>query len=219
MFTTPLSQTEIQAYNAKGGSAADNTDPAAAQERFLKLFVAQLNNQDPLNPMDNAQMTTQMAQINTVTGIQQLNDTLKNIAGQFSSMQGMQGASLVGRQVLAAGNQLAFEGTVGQGAFSLATDATSVKVDMLGAGGQLLGSLNLGSQTAGMHNFDWDAAGVDPASVASFKVSAMGANGVAVGTTTLAPQKVVSVGMVNGAMQLTTDSGKAISYADVQAFL
>ena len=52
----------------------------ASQDRFLKLLVAQLNNQDPLNPMDNAQMTTQMAQINTVSGIQELNATLKGMA-------------------------------------------------------------------------------------------------------------------------------------------
>jgi flagellar basal-body rod modification protein FlgD len=64
----------------------------AAQDRFLKLLVAQLNNQDPMNPMDNAQMTSQMAQINTVTGIQQVNETLKSLAEQFSAMQVLQAA-------------------------------------------------------------------------------------------------------------------------------
>ena len=59
--------------NNKSATSNSTTDPAAAQDRFLKLLVAQLNNQDPMNPMDNAQMTSQMAQINTVTGIQQLN--------------------------------------------------------------------------------------------------------------------------------------------------
>ena len=73
---------------ASGNSPA--TDPAQAQDRFLKLLVAQLNNQDPMNPMDNAQMTSQMAQINTVTGIQQLNDTMKSMNAQFSSLQGIQ---------------------------------------------------------------------------------------------------------------------------------
>ena len=59
------------------------TDPAAAQDRFLKLLVAQLNNQDPMNPLDNAQMTSQIAQINTVTGIQQLNETVKGWQGNL----------------------------------------------------------------------------------------------------------------------------------------
>ena len=76
MFMTPISSSQIDAYNAKGGAQGEASDPKAAQDRFMKLFVAQLNNQDPMNPLDNAQMTSQMAQINTVTGIQQVNDTL-----------------------------------------------------------------------------------------------------------------------------------------------
>ena len=57
------------ATDSSGTKANAATDPAAAQDRFLKLLVAQLNNQDPMNPLDNAQMTSQIAQINTVTGI------------------------------------------------------------------------------------------------------------------------------------------------------
>ena len=71
--------------NNKSATSNSTTDPAAAQDRFLKLLVAQLNNQDPMNPMDNAQMTSQMAQINTVTGIQQLNKTMESMAGQFTA--------------------------------------------------------------------------------------------------------------------------------------
>ncbi len=101
-------------------SKADaNSDPQAAQDRFLKLLVAQINNQDPLNPMDNAQMTTQMAQINTVSGIQQLNATLKGMADQYSAMQGLQGTSLIGRQALVEGNQLGFDGDQARGAVAL----------------------------------------------------------------------------------------------------
>jgi flagellar basal-body rod modification protein FlgD len=218
MYMTALTDTEIQAYNAKGGSTSANTDPVAAQERFLKLFVAQLNNQDPLNPMDNAQMTSQMAQINTVTGIQQLNETIKSIASQFSAAQGIQGASLVGRQVLVEGNTLSFNGSTGQGAFSLADNANAVTVDVLGTAGQLLGSINMGSQSAGLHQFDWNAAGIDPATVAGFRVTAT-ASGNAVAATPLSPQKVTSVGMLDGSMRLRTESGQTVAYSDVLAFM
>ena len=74
-----------------------------SQDRFLKLLVAQLNNQDPMNPMDNAQMTSQMAQINTVSGIQELNATMKSMATQFQSCV-MQGASMIGHDVLLKSN-------------------------------------------------------------------------------------------------------------------
>src|SRR5690606_24586226 len=96
------------------------------------LLVAQINNQDPLNPMDNAQMTSQMAQINTVTGIQQLNQTLKGMADQFSSLQGLQGASLVGRDALVEGDSLSFDGSVARGALELSANAGQVYVDIVG---------------------------------------------------------------------------------------
>ena len=69
-------------------------------ETFLKLLVTQMQNQDPLNPMDNAQVTSQMAQINTVSGIEKLNTTMQGIAAQFSQSQALQGASLVGHDVM-----------------------------------------------------------------------------------------------------------------------
>ncbi|OZA55313.1 MAG: flagellar biosynthesis protein FlgD, partial [Acidovorax sp. 17-64-282] len=76
--------------------ADTTTDASAGQDRFLKLLVAQLNNQDPMNPLDNAQMTSQIAQINTVTGIQQLNDTVKGLVSQFAAQQMLQGSAMVG---------------------------------------------------------------------------------------------------------------------------
>ena len=97
MILNPIGTT---ATTNTGASANATNDPAAMQDRFLKLLVAQLNNQDPMNPLDNAQMTTQMAQINTVTGIQTLNLTMQTMAEEFSTMQQIQGISLIGRSVL-----------------------------------------------------------------------------------------------------------------------
>ena len=110
------------------GTGGNNTsDPQAMQDRFLKLLVAQINSQDPLNPMDNAQMTTQMAQINTVSGIQQLNETLKGMADQMASSQAMQGTTLIGKDALVEGDALAFDGSTGKGAFTLDGAASSVQ--------------------------------------------------------------------------------------------
>src|SRR5690606_38631244 len=108
-------------------SATTATGAEATQDRFLKLLVAQLNNQDPMNPMDNAQMTTQMTQINTVAGIESLNATLKGMATQFSAMQTLQGTSLIGREALVAGNTFGFDGAYGKAAFRLDAAAQSVQ--------------------------------------------------------------------------------------------
>ena len=73
-----------------GRSQLRRSKPTAS----LSYLVAQLNNQDPMNPMDNAQMTSQIAQINTVSGIQQLNETMKSHGvSNSTSMQVLQGAA------------------------------------------------------------------------------------------------------------------------------
>ena len=219
MFMTPLTTSQISAFNEAGGTRAKDTDPVAAQERFLKLFVAQLQNQDPLNPMDNAQMTSQMAQINTVTGIQQLNATLKGMGAQFSSLQALQGASLVGRQVLVEGNRLSFDQSgLGRGAFNLSGDASAVSVEVMGKAGNLLGTINLGAQPAGQQFFEWNARGIDPNTVAGFRVTATSGQN-AVPATPLSPQRVLSVGMSDGVMRLRTDAGQTVGYDQVQAFM
>jgi len=218
MFMTPLSRSEIDAYNARGGNQAQANDPQAAQDRFLKLFIAQLSNQDPLNPMDNAQMTTQMAQINTVTGIQQLNQTVKDLAAQFGLTQGVQAATLVGREVVTQGNALSSAAGQAVGSFSLAQAADSVRVDVLGRSGELLGSANLGPRSAGLQHFTWALDGVDPARVASMQIQATAA-GQAVSAMPLARQRIESVGVIEGALQMRSASGQTLNTSDVLAFL
>src|SRR5678815_4078393 len=89
---------DVNVASSPASSAA--ADATMTSDRFLKLLVAQMKNQDPLNPMDNAQVTSQMAQINTVTGIDKLNSTVAGLSAQFMQMQAMQGASLVGHDVI-----------------------------------------------------------------------------------------------------------------------
>lgn len=212
----------VTASTATGGSTAAKTDSAndaaASQDRFLKLLVAQLNNQDPMNPMDNAQMTSQMAQINTVTGIQQVNETLKSMASQFSSLQMLQGTSMVGRDVLVAGNTLTPSKGVASGAVDLAGRADSVKIDILSPGGQTLESFNLGPLEAGRQAFDWDASNYSGSGNPSFRVTATLA-GQAVASTTLARDTVVSVGSDNGAMRVEFQNRTAVAYDSVKAVL
>ncbi len=78
--------------------------------------------------MDNAQVTTQMAQIQTVSGIDKLNTTVQGLNGQFAQLQALSGASLVGRDVLIEGNRLAADDGVGHGGFELASQADHVKL-------------------------------------------------------------------------------------------
>ena len=200
------------------GSAAAISDTAASQDRFLKLLVAQLNNQDPMNPMDNAQMTSQMAQINTVTGIQQVNETLKSMATQFSSLQVLQGTSMVGHGVLVESNIMPRVNGVSSGAVDLAGPSDTVKIDILSSGGQVLDSFNLGALGAGRHPFSWDASSYQGTGEPSYRVTAT-QGGKAVTTTSLARDTVVSVGSENGAMTVQLLGRGSVAYGDVKAIL
>src|SRR4051812_530763 len=105
---------QATATGATGAVAAlGSSKSGETEDRFLKLLVAQLKNQDPLNPMDNAQVTTQMAQIQTVSGIDKLNTTVQGLNGQFAQLQALSGASLVGHDVLIEGNRIVADNGVG----------------------------------------------------------------------------------------------------------
>ncbi|MEO6660005.1 MAG: flagellar hook capping FlgD N-terminal domain-containing protein [Burkholderiaceae bacterium] len=118
--------------SSTGASASTNSlsvnDAAGSQDRFLKLLVTQLQNQDPLSPMDNAELTSQIAQINTVSGIATLNTSVQALSSRFLQMQTLQGASLIGKNVIVPGKQLDIASGVAQGGFELASAADAVKV-------------------------------------------------------------------------------------------
>ncbi len=220
MFITPIDTSALDAGKTTTSTKPDSaTDPNAAQDRFLKLLVAQLNNQDPMNPMDNAQMTSQMAQINTVTGIQTLNLTMQSMAEQFAAMQSLQGTTMIGRTVLTEGSKLTYTDAKGQGTFELANAATAVKVEVVTPGGQVVGTVDMGAQEKGRHDFTWDAGQyTGDKSALKFRVTATNKDG-AVTATNLMQSKVTGTGSTAGALTLDLDTGSTVKYADIRAVL
>jgi flagellar basal-body rod modification protein FlgD len=206
-------------YKQINGSTASKSEVEAASDRFLKLLVTQMQNQDPMSPMDNAQVTSQMAQINTVTGIDKLNSSINAMSAQFVQMQAMQGASLVGRGVLVDGNSLALDAAgKASGGYELAGAADAVKVEVLSASGRVIDTVNLGADGAGRHSFDWTPpAGVDASGALKFKVTAL-SGATAVPATTLQHDQVAAVSTAGNSLSLELGSGKTVAYADVKAF-
>lgn len=220
MFSAPLDLSGLGSTpgSSTAQSATSATGAEATQDRFLKLLVAQLNNQDPMNPMDNAQMTTQMTQINTVAGIESLNATLKGMAAQYTSMQTMQGVSLIGREALVAGTQFGFDGSVGKAAFRLPAAASDVQVDVIGKNGNVLDTLALGGLTAGQHAFNWDGSDFNPNDVAGYRVRASN-GGTAVNATTFSRLSVTAVGLKDGVLQLELQDGSTRAQDKITTFL
>jgi flagellar basal-body rod modification protein FlgD len=218
-MATTIDNSTLSSLNGISGSSAVQTkDEAGSADRFLKLLVAQMQNQDPLNPMDNAQVTSQMAQINTVNGIEKLNTTVQGLSGQFMQMQAMQGAALVGHDVIVEGNaiDMSAEG-VGQGGFDLAGPADSVKVDVLNSAGRVVDTLDLKAQDSGRHSFNWDPAKNDTSDSYTFRVTALSGS-APVTSTSLMRDMVSAVSTGGDSLQLELVRSGTTPYAKVKAF-
>ena len=216
MITSTNSATAALASTSSSTTATSTKNAAGSEDRFLKLLVAQLSNQDPMNPMDNAQMTSQMAQISTVTGVQQVNQAIQELSAQLSSMQMLQSSSLVGRSVLVDGARLPVSNGKAAGAFELVAAADSAKVEILSAGGQVIDTIDLGALAAGRQPFEWDAKGRMTEGAVSYRVTASQA-GEAVASTQLARATVDAVSSESGTMGVQLRGLGTVAYGAVRA--
>jgi len=141
---------------ATAASSAGGSTSAAVQDRFLQLLITQLKNQDPLNPLDNAAVTTQISQINTVAGIERLNATLETLLGAYGESQAMQAAALIGKDVLVGGSGLVLAGGEARGGVSLGAPVDRVVLTVLDGAGRPVQKQVLGAHGAGSFSFVWD---------------------------------------------------------------
>lgn len=138
-------------------SGAKTYKSTLGQEDFLKLMTAQLSNQDPFQPQSNDQMIAQMAQFSTVSGITQLNSTLSGIQSTISDNRIATAANFVGKTVLVPGNVALPDDTGAiSGAVDLPSDATGLTLQITKENGELVKSIDLGANSAGLVGFEWD---------------------------------------------------------------
>src|SRR5882672_1990290 len=206
-------------------AGANNGTTTATQlsDRFLKLLVAQMNNQDPLNPLDNAQVTSQMAQISTVTGINTMSATVTQLLNQFAQMQSLQAAQLTGHNVLVAGNALTLDasGPV-TGGVQLAAPADAVTVQVNDANGNVVRTLPIGSLGSGIATFKWDGStdngGQAAAGAYTFTLTAK-SSGQAVDATALVARRVEGVSQSGTTVQLILSGMGPVAYTDIKQIL
>ncbi|MBU1237147.1 MAG: flagellar hook assembly protein FlgD [Gammaproteobacteria bacterium] len=156
--TNDYYQSLIDSVNSQSGTSASSKVMSETENRFLKLLTTQLKNQDPLNPLDNAEVTSQLAQISTVSGIEKLNATLQTLLAGAVDSQTTQAASLVGNAVMVPGNSLVLSSSAGVGGLVLDSDADNVTVTISDENGLVMRTMELGALDAGLHNIAWDGA-------------------------------------------------------------
>ncbi|WP_018938521.1 MULTISPECIES: flagellar hook assembly protein FlgD [unclassified Thioalkalivibrio] len=191
------------------------------QSDFLKLMTTQLENQDPMEPMDNGDFLGQMAQFSTVTGIEELSKSFKQLAQSLGQNQTLQAASLVGKDVLVPVEfgELGPDGMV-KGAVDLDRSTEELQIDVYSPNGERIRRMNLGAAGSGLQEFSWNGMRDDgtfaPPGVYEFKATARsGTQSEAVDTFLDARVESVAVGNDSG-LALTVQGLGEISFSDVR---
>ena len=208
-----------QTATSKSGNAQSGQE---LQQQFMTLLIAQMKNQDPTNPTDNSQMTSQLAQINTVSGIQDLNKSLSGINSQINASQQLQASALVDRGVLVKGDNILVTSEAGKDpkttpfGFSLAAQADEVNIDIVGENGEAVRSFKIGQQDDGVKTLSWDGRNESGEPVSSGKYHAVinasqGGKPVSVDALHYARVNGVTQGQNGGRLDLGVHGSAALS--------
>lgn len=219
---TTATQTDYSSSLITSLNTTKSTTTSSSQEisdRFLKLLVTQLQNQDPMNPMDNSELTSQLAQLSTVEGISELNTSMESLLASYQSAQTLQATSMIGHYVLTEGSVMTLSEGEAVGAAELSEAADKVTVTVMDSAGNVVDTLELGAQSAGQASFTWDGTDDSGNTVADgsyqFAVTAE-SDGNAVEVTPLSLVSVNSVRIENGTASLELAGIGQRSLADVR---
>lgn len=214
------SQSVLDAMNPK--KDAEKSVAAEAQDRFMKLLVTQMQNQDPLNPLDNAQVTSQLAQLSTVTGIDKLNTTLEALMGSYQTSQAMQAANLIGHGVLVPGSAIDVNENGGLMGVELTAPVDALQVTVRDASGREVRKLDFGRHETGTAPLAWDGKDAEGIAVAegryTFEIEAT-RDGVKVPATALQFGLVAAVETGVQGVKLNLPGMGQVNFTDVKQII
>jgi flagellar basal-body rod modification protein FlgD len=204
-----MSDIAVNASSAAGAAAqaAQKDNQTLSQADFLSLLIQQMRNQDPTQPMDSSQMVSQLAQINQVSATQNLQASFDALAQSMQGNQLLQASSMVGHSVTVPSAVGKLQGGALDGAVNVPDGGGHTVVQITDSAGNVVRTIDLGTQIAGLADFHWDGTGNDgqPLPPGTYGLSAQ------VGTTAVATYvsgKVAGVGM----------TGADGAYLDVDGF-
>ncbi len=212
-----VSSSLLATVNGTKNNKSDSIDEA--QDRFMTLLVTQMKNQDPLNPMDNAQVTTQLAQLSTVTGINKMNDSLETFMANMQSSQTLQASNLIGHEVLVEGSDIAFDGTNGYFGIELPMSTDSLTITITDTAGNPIRNITLDNPDEGIIPFSWDGFSDDGTQVEAgnyqFSVSAKIA-GEDAEATGLSLTQIKSISSSSTGIKLNLNNASSVTSADLK---
>lgn len=219
-MVTTTNTNGTSANGAISGLATGNTGLQQVDfNTFLKLLVAQLKNQDPLNPLDGTQFTGQIAQFSTLEQQINGNNLLQQLVAQRDFGQQNLAANYLNKLVLAPGTNFVKTGDLTEVGYSLAKTASKVEVDIIDNKTGAVVKSFVGDGTEGNHIVDWDGKGDDgqPTTGTSFtlRIKATDADGKVIASNPMTYGQVASVLNDNGTAALILTDGRQIDMADI----
>jgi flagellar basal-body rod modification protein FlgD len=189
------------------------------EEAFMKLLVAELKQQDPMDPMQARDMVAQLATLTSVQKLTTIDSQLSRLNDGSVASASMQSANLIGRTITADKSRLQLNGIgLPTGGYTLPSAADSVSINVLNSEGKVVRTLDMGAQKAGQQTFQWDGRSDGNTRLSNgaytFQVAAKNAAGTAVPVSTQVSGLVSEVTFENGAAEVVV-GGARVSLADV----
>jgi flagellar basal-body rod modification protein FlgD len=185
----------------------------------MKLLVAELKNQDPMNPMESREMVAQLSQLTSVEKLQGIESRLDTLTGLQSAQSAAQNAALIGKRVEADTTSMRLSALQpASGGYQLLGDAANVKLSIRNSAGELVREIDLGAQKAGHKNFEWDGTLGNGQRASNgnyfFDLSAKNPNGAPVSTSTRVSGLVSEITYENGQPEVIV-GGARVALGDV----
>lgn len=225
---------EVRSNGHIGESTQNNkaVKEESLEQNFLNMLLTQLKNQDPTNPMQNHEMTSQIAQIKTVQGIESLNQTVNNLAGKIESKKYLDAIALKDKDVMFRGNSITLGQMTAEGrdntlsqpfGFELFSPAQQIMLTIEDKQGNVVQHIEEDlPMSAGVYHYRWNGEGLDgsvhPPGKYTFSITAKNENGV-IATVPLMHGRVSSVSNNAQGAQLAVGFNKTISLDEVREIL
>lgn len=193
-------------------STASKKGVEIGKDVFLKMLVAQLKNQNPLNPMDGTDFAAQLAQFSSLEQLTNMSAQMEKLTSSIGSMVNGQLIDMIGSSVTAKGNSIIADGTVKTLVYTLPGDVKSGDVSIYDSNSDLVARLPIGSAKAGLNTMVWNTSG--RTGNYTFAVTGVDLQGKPVNGTTMMSGTVTGVNFQSGSSTLVVN-GQNIAFGDI----
>ena len=203
----------VDSVTGSVSSYGSSSESVLGKDDFLDMMIAQLKNQDPLDPMDGTEFTAQLAQFSSLEQLSNVNGNLESLLQYNNVLCNYESVGLIGKEITATGSQVVVDGESEDIVYNLPEDAREITIEIYNTDGNCVDTLEFESQAAGLNTVSWDCSDMEEGEY-SFSVSATNSEGVSLAVETMLRGIVNGVNFTGSQTYLSVD-GQDILIGDV----